>query len=65
MRVEGAVVLVEPLIQSETPVKHEGAYCGAAVVAPRSQDGGQRNGVGSQNFRIVLRAIEEGISENF
>jgi hypothetical protein len=35
------------------------------VVAPRSQDGGQRNGVGSQNFRIVLRAIEEGISENF
>jgi hypothetical protein len=61
MGIEGAVIFVEALIQSEPAVKREAAHESGCVVAARFQEGGKRHGVGPQSFSVVLDVIEERI----
>ena len=61
MQVEGAVVVIKTLVQSETAIEDETAHDGARVISARFQDGSERYDFGTERFTVVLNPIEKRI----
>ena len=62
LSMEGAIVLVEALVQSEAPIQDEPPYECGRVVPTRFQDGGKRHGVGWERLAVILNPVEERVS---